>query len=477
MKIFNILFITLILLISNNILQAQEKWSLELCINYALEHNSQIKQQELAAKLSKNTMTQSKIAFLPSVNGSVSQNFNFGRSIDPFTNVFVTENVKSNDFTIYASMPLFEGFQRINTMEKDRFNFLASLQDVDKMKNDISLNIAAGFLQILYNEELLLIAKNQQSLSDEQVERTKKLVDAGSLAKGNLLEMQAQESSDELQVVNSQNQLDISYLTLVQMLDLDSTVDFHIEHPDLSEISDNEKIRTSTSVYYEGVLFLPQIKSAEYRLKSSEKDLAVARGGYFPRLNLNYSYYTGYSSNRQKTIIDVSTTPSTLIGYTASGEAVNSIPMPSYDYSYQNYPFKDQLKDNAYRSLGLNLTIPIFNNWQVKTAVSNAKINVLNNQYQLETAKKTLFKEIQQAEADATAALKKYFASKKSVAALEESFKYSKEKFDVGMVTSVDFNTAKNNLAKAQSDLLQSKYEYIFKLNILEFYRGNPIRL
>ena len=455
-------------------LSAQEKWSLERCINYALEHNIQVKQQDLSSQVAKNTLLQSKAAFVPSLNGSASQNYSFGRSIDYFTNEFSTDKVRSNNFSINASLPLFEGFQRLNTVEKNRYDLQASMSDLEKMKNDISLNIAAAFLQILFSEELLGIARNQLEITRQQVERTGKLVEAGSLAQGNLLEVQAQAAGEELQVVTSQNQLDISYLNLVQMLDLDSTFDFRIENPVLSEITDNEKIRPAGSVYQEALATLPQVKSSEYKLKSSEKDLSIARGAYLPRLSLNASYYTGYSDARTRTV--PSEQPeSQLIGYTTEGAAVYSIPM--YGYVNENYPFTDQLKDNAYKSVGFNLTVPIFNNLQVRNAVSNAKIGLLNANYQLETTKKNLYKEIQQAEADATAALKKYYATEKSVSALEESFRYTRQKFDVGMVTSVDFNMAKNNLTKAKSDMLQAKYEYIFKLNVLEFYRGNPLRL
>jgi outer membrane protein len=455
-------------------LYAQEKWSLERCINYALEHNIQIKQQKLSTQIADGTLLQSKAALLPSINGTVSQNYSFGRSIDYFTNEFSTDNIRSNNFSIYASMPLFEGFQRINTIEKNRFNLLASLSDLEKLKNDISLNIAAAYLQILFNEEMLEIARNQLTITRQQADRTKQLVDAGSLAQGNLLEVLAQAANEELQMVNSQSQLDISYLILIQMLDLDSTLDFHIEHPVLSEISDNEKIRTVTSVYQEALMFLPQIKSSEYKLKSSEKELAIARAGYLPKLNLTASYYTGYSDARKKTVPYPLGYP--VIGYLNSQEPVYSA-IPMFDYVSEDYPFKEQLRDNAYKSLGLNLNIPIFNNLQVRNSVNTAKIGVLNAQYQLETTKKNLFKEIQQAEADATAALKKYYATQKSLTAFEESFRYTKQKFDVGMVTSVDFNTAKNSLTKAQSELLQAKYEYIFKLNVLEFYRGNPVKL
>ena len=456
---------------------SQERWSLEKCIDYALEHNIQIKQQELNAKYSENLLVQSKLNLLPSLNGNTSLNNSFGRSVDPYTYEFTTENVQSMNFSLSSSVTLFSGLQKLNAIKQNEFNLLSSLQDVEKTKNDIALNITAAFLQILFNEELLAVAQKQLEITNMQVERTKKLVEAGSLAKGSLLEIQAQQASEELQVVNMENQIDISFLTLTQLLELESTENFEIENPNLPDVDESVSLSKVSSIYQQGVSSLPQIKSAEFQLLSSEKALAISKAMYYPSLSLNASIYSGYSNNVQKSIFFTSLVESQLIGHTAGGEEVWSEEYSSISQTYESYPFSDQVKDNAYKSLGFNLSIPIFNNWQVQTAVKNSKIALLNAEYNLELQKNVLYKEIQVAHTDAIAAQKKFISTKKAVTSIEESFRYTQQKFDVGLVNSVDYNVAKNQLSQTQSELLQSKYDYIFKTKILDFYNGKPIVL
>jgi outer membrane protein len=285
-----------------------------------------------------------------------------------------------------------------------------------------------------------------------QVNRTSKLVDAGSLARGALLEIEAQAASEELSVINAANQLDISYLTLTQLLELDSIGDFTIEIPEFGDIADQEIALTVNSVFNEANIFLPQIKSAEYQLASSERGLGIAKGSRSPVLNLSGVYGTGYSDARRKN---------------------QTIENPLGEL----YPFLDQMKDNRNTSLSIGLQIPIFNGWMVNTNISNAKLNVLNYQLLLETERNNLYKEIQQSYADAVAARKKYLATQQALVAMEESFMYTEQKFEVGLVNTVDYNAEKNRLTQTQSDLLQAKYGYIFKMKILDFYRGIPLTL
>ena len=473
MKIFPYILSVILFILSLN-MYSQKEWTLEQCIDYALEHNIQLKQQLVNTKYNKNALNQSKWDFLPSLNGNSSANFSSGRSVDPYTYQFTENNVTSYNFSIGSSATLFSGFQKINTLAANKFNLLASLQDQDKLKNDIALNISAAYLQILFSEELVDIAENQLDITTQQVKRTKKLVDAGSLAQGSLLEIQAQQANEELQLINANNQLDIAYLTLTQLMDLQKDETINIVHPDIDNFDEGRILQSVNSIYEEAVISLPQIKSADYKVKSAEKSLAVSRGSYYPRLSLNGSIYTGYSNNRKLLIYPVEY-PSKLIGFTDGGEDVYSYPSMGQGYSENEYLFKDQFNDNAYKSLSLSLSIPIFNKFQSRTSVKNSQLNVLNMKYNLDLAKNQLYKEIQQAHADAIAAFKKYKASKKSLQASEEAFRYTQQKFDLGLLNSVDYNLAKNNLTKVQSDVLQAKYEFMFKSNILQFYRGIPM--
>ena len=451
---------------------SQDKWSIERCILYALENNIQVKQQELDTRIKENALLQSKLNLLPSLNGSYGQSYSSGRALDQTTYEFQeNQTIVSGNLSANASLSLFNGLQKIETIRENQFNLMASLKDLEKFKNDISLNIAAAYLQIILNTELLNAAKNQFDITLQQVIRTEKLVNAGSLPKANLLEIQAQAAGEELQVVNAQNQLDIAYLNLIQLLELESVAGFEIEIPDI-EIPENEEVIANIDEIFElsqGIL--PQIKSAEYKLQSAYKGLNVARGGRSPQISLSGYYYTSFSDARTR--VTGFTSGTEPIGLTAGGETVTALYLPVYG----TYPIRDQFGDNVSTSLSFNISVPLFNGWYVNSAISNAKISILNQKYNLEYSRNMLYKEIQQAYADARAALKKYKASEKALIAMEESFSYTKQRFEVGLVNTVDYNAAKTQLANTRSDLLQSKYEYIFKIKILDFYQGKPISL
>jgi outer membrane protein len=442
--------ILLLLLLSGLLIHfsafSQESWSLEQCIKYAHENNILIKQKTLSTEYDKNNLEQSKMERLPSLNGSSSYGTTFGQGIDPITYEFKNQTVQSINMSLNSSVTLFGGFQKINTIRQNEFNLQAGLQDLQKLKNDISLNIAASYLQILFNSELLEIAKSQLEITRLQVDRTKVLVDAGSLAKGGLLEIQSQLASEELQLVNSENNLILSYLNLAQLLDLETAENFKIVIPRLSQVEENELLFGVDSIFADAVSILPQIKSSEFKLSAAKSGLAIAKGSRIPKLGLSASYGSGYSDIRTK--IDNST-----------------------------YPMNEQLRDNASSSIFLSLNVPIFTNYMIRNGIKNSRLGLASAELDVANAKNQLYKEIQQSYADALAALKKYRATEKALVSMEESFKYTQEKYQVGLVNAVDFNVAKNQLTKTQSDLLQAKYNYIFKTNILNFYRGEPIKL
>lgn len=458
---------------------SQKKWSLEECVNYALENNLMIRQQKLNYDYSKNAYNQSKINVLPNLNGSVGENLNWGRSVDPYTNEFTDNNTNSMNMGISSTLLLFNGFQNINTIKQNEYKLLASIEDIEKMKNDISMNIAAAYLQILYCKDVLLVAQNQVETTRFQVERTKKMVEAKSVPEGNLLEIEAQVAGEELQIITAQNQLDIAYLTLTQLLDLDSVQGFDIFIPEFPDLDIQTINFTLDDIYKESVEKMPEIRSAEFNLKSAEKGLSIAQGGRYPRLSTTLSWGSGYSSAYENYYISDSVTYVAVSGFTQIGTEIYNV---YSEYNIDTYdsevrPFGEQLDNNRSTSLGFNLSIPIFNGWQTNTAISNAKINLLNSEYSLQLKKDQLYKDIQQKYTDVLAALKKYYSTKKALESLEISFAYTKDKYEVGLMNFVDFNIAKNNLSKTQSDLLQAKYDYIFKTKILDFYRGIQIKL
>ncbi len=470
-------FIILVFLIFGTILQAfnQQAWSLEDCIAYAMENNIQIKQTVLNTEYNENLVKQSRLGQIPNLNASGNYSFSWGRALDQTTYQF-TENEQINSISLglQSQVNLFNGLKVRNTILQNKLNLLASYEDVEKVKNDISLNIAAAYLTILFNKELLAVTQNQLEITGQQVERTRKIVDAGKLAEGSFLEIQAQYAAEELNLVNAENQLAISLLNLQQTLDLPVDTAFDVVIPKLEDPDANPIVLNATDVYRTAEQEMPEIRSAELSKESYEKGLSVAKGGRSPQLYLSANFNSGYSDIRQQ-VTGSDDVPGFPIGITDNGVNVTSYPMSQQNYG--KYPFFEQMRDNTSAGVGLGLSIPIFNGWQVNTSIANARISLENANLELQRRKLTLYASIQQAYVDALAALKKFNATEKALVSMEESFKYTEKKFEVGLVNTVDYNTSKNLLTSTQSDLLQAKYDFIFRIKILNFYKGEPITL
>jgi outer membrane protein len=438
-RLVGILFFTLALLGGTF---AQKQWTLQECIQYALENNIQIKRQELQTKVDKKDYQQSKYNMLPSVGASADHSWSFGSSFSTSAGSF-TKDAMDDRFSISANMPLFSGFQIKNTITQNKYILEKSLQDFQKAKNDISLRIATVFLQVLFNQEALSIAESQLEVTSLQVEKTARLVDAGNKPKGELFQIKAQEANEKYNVINARNNLSISYLTLAQLLEINNTEGFAIKGPDSLAIENNNVLSGVNDIYAAAEANFPEIKSAEFNLKSTQKGLAISRGQFYPSLNLSAGYSTYYT----------------------------------YSDMNKGYAFFDQLKDHNTKHIGIGLNIPIFSKFQTRTNVSKSKIRVWDAEYNLSQAKKDLYQEIQKAHADASAAFERYNAASEAIVSNEESFKYVQQKYDLGIVNSVDYNIAKNDLLKAKSNYIQAKYEYVFKTKVLDFYKGLPIVL
>ena len=431
---------------------AQKQWTLEYCLSYAQDNNITIKKAFLNTEITKQNHFQSKMALLPNLNASLYDNTNFGRNIDPVTNQITIDRVRNNNFSLSTSLTLFNGFQSINNIKKNNFDYLSSKYDAEKIANDISVNIVTAYLQLLYNTDLVEVSQQKVDVSELQVERISKMVEVGSLPKGDLLNTESQKAQEELQLINAQNQRDIAKLNLIQLLDLSVSESFEIVQLEVDVDENYSKVDNQT-VYTLALENLPDVKSAETKLKSFERSLAISQGARSPRLSLSASVGTLYSDANRRLVYD----------------SVGVIPTP------QDYPFEDQFTDNVSQAISLSLSIPIFNNWQANSSISRAKIGVLQAQYSLQEAKNNLRKTIEQAQNDALSAQKKYIASKKSVAYQKESFQYTQNKYDLQLVNSYDYNNAKNTLFTAETDLLQSKYDYLFKTKMLDFYMGKPL--
>lgn len=424
--------------------QAQETWSLQKCIDYALKNNISIKQQSLNSEYYDNQLKQARYNLLPNLNAGFQNNMSYGRSLGP-DNTYLDNNSNSTYGSLSSNLTLWRGFTLKNSVKMAEIDLRASLEETQKTKDDMMLNIAAAYLEILFAEELLVVAQDLQKITEQQIDRTGKLVDAGSLAKGSLLEIEAQFAREELNVVNAQNRLQLAYLTLYQLLELPSTESFKIEKPILPEIGANMSLLNTMDVFKNAVQIRPAVKGAEFKLESAKKQLQISKGNLLPTLSFGANYDNNYNY------------------------LINS--------QYTNTSFAKQLKSHQRYGFGVSLNIPIFSRFQTRTNVSNSQIQVENMELQLQSTKNLLRKDIEQAYTNAIAAFKRYIANQKTVVSSQEAFRYTEEKFNVGMINSVEYNQSKNNLSTAQSDLLQAKYEYIFRTKILDFYNGRPIEL
>ena len=443
MKKILILIFTSLLSSQGLIFSQQKVWSLEECVKYAIENNIQIKQQFLQNEIQKNSLDLSKFQLLPNLNGQASHSYSFGRALDQSTYQFYNQTLQSDYFYVGGSMPVFNGLQYYNSIQKNKYQVLASQQDLQNISDNVGLNVALSYLQILLNKELVAANENQLNITLQQIEKTRKLVDAGSSPRGNLLQIEAQAAQEELSLITQKNLLETSVLTLTQLLELKTPAGFEVVVPEINVDPNAIVSGNIDDIYAIAEKNRPEIKSSELRLAASQYELKIAKGGRSPVISMNYSLNTRYT----------------------------------YINNQTNAPFKDQFKNNKNSAVGLSMNVPILNGWQVNKNISNSKLNVETSQYTLEGSKKQLYKNIQQAYTDAVAALKKFNVSIKAIASTEESFRYTEQKFNMGMVTPVDYNAAKTQLLKSQSDMAQAKYEFIFKTKVLDFYKGIPLKL
>jgi outer membrane protein len=430
---------------------AQEKWSLQQCVDYALENNIQIKQQNLAVEYQKNQLAQAKSNRLPNLNGQIGNNYNFGRSLT-YQNTYENTNSTSISGYLGTDVTIWNGNQMQNLVRQRDLDLQATIQDYQKAKNDLILNLAAIYLEILYAEELIGIDENQIKITIEQLERSKKLVESGRLAKGSLYESEAQSAAEELQLVTDQNRAQIAYLNLYQLLELPVTKYFKIDKPEFPDIQAEGISFNAQTILDHAMQIRPEILASQLRVESAQRQLEQAKGSRWPKLSFGASYYNNFNDNYLR-VKQTNPTETEVI------------------------PFGEQLSNNQRYGFGLTLTIPIFNQFQVKNGISNATLQVEDYKFRLQTSKNALQKDIEQAYTNALSAMKRYVSSQKAVKSSSEAFRYAEEKLNVGMVTTVEYNQVKNNLTSAQAQLSQAKYEYIFRSKILDFYNGVPIKL
>ncbi len=475
-----ILSVALILLSYSAYSQTSTKvWTLAEAIEYAKEQNLQIQNAQLNVESAEIGYSQAKANLLPNLTTGASSGMRYGRSIDPTTNLFVDTRVGTINFQAGSNVILFQGRQLANNIKQSQSSLQASQFNLQDSEFNVAVNVASQYLNVLFAKAQLENAQLQVSITGEQLERTKRLVAAGAAPLANQLDIEAQFASDELGVVNAENQLAIATLGLKQSLLLPANEPFEIEDPNI----DIEQLQISLAdpdvVYGISSTTQPSIKAAEMNLLAAEYGVKSARGAHLPSLSLGFSAFTNYSDIRDQVFRPDGTfqTVAAPIGYLGStGETVfRDQQVPGGEI--RSYTPAGQFKDNLSQSINLQLSIPLFNRFNVRNNVSRAKIEKQRAEIQTNQAKQTLRQTIESAYYDALAASKSYQANTRRLSSLEEAFRAAESRFNQGAVNAVDYQVASNNLIRARIDLLRAKYELIFRTKVLDFYMGKPLSL
>ncbi|WP_166920645.1 TolC family protein [Flavobacterium poyangense] len=434
--------------------QAQaKKWTLEECVRYALDNNITIKLSDLDTKTAAIDKRGAIGNYLPSVSGSASHSWNIGLNVNPVTNIAQTSTTQYSSLGVSAGVDIYKGLQNQNTLRRANLSIIASKYQLLKMQEDISLNVANAFLQILFNKENLKVKTEQLSIDEKRLARSEEMVNAGTIPRGDLFDLKATVATDKQNIIIAENSLLISKLSLAQLLQLKEFADFDVIDDTNAKDENNIMAQKPIDIYNKAKEIRTELKLAQTNLEIAEKNVAIARGAYQPTLRGIYSFSTSASYSEIP------------IGKDADGNVI-----------YGNaLPVLDQFSNNKGHNFGFRLEVPIFNGFSTRNNVERNKVSLEKSRIDLEQKSLDLQRNVYTAFTDAKGALNTYESSTVTLEARQQAYNYAKEKYDVGLMNSFDFTQSQTLLTNAQSDVIRTKYDYMFKIKILEFYFGIPI--
>ena len=422
-------------------LQAQEEtWDLQRCITHAITNNLSIKQKEAVRDQSKIELNTSQWSRLPNLNGNIGHSFNFGRALQS-DNTYGNRNTQNTNFSLGTNIPLFTGMQIPNNIALSKLNLKAATEELNKAKEDISIQVTSYFIQVLFTEELVKVAHNQVQLSQEQLNKKVVFFKNGKASEAEVLEAKSRLAQDELSLIQAENNHKLALLDLSQLLELPSPEGFQISTPNIDNVSVH--LTLPDEVYAHAIMQKPAIKAAQYRMQGAEKSIKIAQSAYYPQLSFGAGIGTNY--------------------YHLSG--------------IQNAAFGTQWEQNMNKYLQFSLSIPLFNRFQTRNRVKSARIQHKALSWQLEESKKTLYKEIQQAYYNALACKSKYESCLSAIESAEASFRLMSEKYANGKASATEYNEMRTTWMRTLSDGIQAKYDFIYRSKILDFYKGIPLVL
>lgn len=437
---------------------AQKKaWTLQECVNYALENNITVKQTELDTEIADENLVTARGNFLPNLSGSASQNWNFGSFIGQ-DGSRVARDSRGNNFSLNTGVTLFNGFRNTSIFKQAKLGIESSQLQLDILKDNISLNVVNQYLNILLNKENLKVAREQIVISEKQENQLAELVDAGVRPRADLYEVQAQLASDQERLINSENSVDLALLALAQLLQI-SQDGFDVESIELTLPDVLVQKKSTNDIYDYAVQNRPEIKQAELNIDNAQLDVDIAKSAYYPTLSFGAGLGTSYQHFQGQ--------DDTRVIFPDPSDPLNFVVVPN--------GFGQQLEDNLGYNLGFSLSIPIFNGFQTKANVNRAIINSKRITYSLDQSKQDLRTNIEQAYADAKAAFKQYEASETSLNAQNESFRNAQDSYNLGAMNTFEFEQVRNRLVNAEANLINAKYNFVFKTKVLDFYLGIPL--
>ncbi len=469
-------------------LAAQDKWDLPRCVNFALANNISIKQADIDSRTAKLTLDQSKWTQYGTASGNTGLGLNFGRTINPSTNVYTNTEGLSQFYQLNVGITLFNWFALRRATESNRFSYDAQVVNIDKVKNDVTLNVAAAYLSALLAKEQVTLANTKLQLTSQQLENTRRLVDAGSVPELNAAELEVQFATDTSSVITAQETYDIDNLQLKAILNLDAAAPFDLDTPPVETIPVEPITQLQPDIVYSlAVNSFPQQRMNDLRITSAEKNVDYNRGKLYPTITGFGSLVDNFFNDLRH--IDYTTTSAPLLGsYALNTGAVPSeqypVYYPSVNTIYSSQPFwkafegyGDQLGNNFGQQVGIQLAIPIFNGNSQRTNYKKAQLNVASAKLTKESDLMTLKQNIYQAYYNAVASLEKFEANKKAVVVAERSFDLSTKRYNIGMLNTIDYLTNQNNLFTARINVLIAQYDYVFRMKVLEYYKGLGIKL
>lgn len=461
--------------------KAQEKWDLKRCVEYALANNISIKQADIQARVADLTLKQSRLQQWPNASFTNSTGISSGRSIDPTSNQFTNQQLLFSQFNFNTSVTVFNWFNLKNTVAGNKLSAEAAYADVDKLKNDIALNVATAYLTVLVAEEQVQIARVAVNQSLQNLENTRKRVDAGNLPELNAAELEAQLARDSTTLVTNLGTVQQNLLLLKAVLNLDAATPFDVEKPPLAQIPMEPIGELQPEVVYALALVnLPQQKINNLRIKAANKYLEASKATMYPSISAFGGLGTNYANNKVPTFAQVptgqfETTPAKVnIGgtdYFLQTPVVNNVVTTSIT------PFGTQIGDNFRQNIGISINVPIFNNGFGRTQYQRNQLTVKNLELGKELAERTLKQDIYKAYTDAVTAAQRFAAAKKAVQTAEKAYQFSQKRYDVGLLPTIDFLTNQNNLNRTKVELALAEVDYVFRMKLLEFYKGQGLRL